>query len=107
MRDSGSGDDSIVPAAARPETTLREATSSPAWRELAVVDRYESRGEHRALSGHADAIEAVLVRPARRDVISISRDGTVRRWADDVPDDGTGLRAWLAATSADTVDEFR
>jgi len=64
-------------------------------------------GEHRVLHGHTDAVEAVLLRPSHGDVISISRDGTMRRWLDDVPADGDGLRAWLGAHSDDTVDEFR
>jgi eukaryotic-like serine/threonine-protein kinase len=51
--------------------------------------------ESRRLLGHQGAVKAVVLTPDGRAAITAGRDGTVRRWPDDVPDDEAGLRGWL------------
>jgi WD40 repeat protein len=60
--------------------------------ELAVADVPPSR----ALVGHGASVSAVGF-AADGSVVTIGGDGTVRRWADDLPRDPAALRAWIDA----------
>ena len=61
-------------------------------------------GESRSLRGHTDAVLGVTFSPAGDALASMSADNTVRLWADDLPADAVGLRAWLDAAVEDTIE---
>jgi eukaryotic-like serine/threonine-protein kinase len=55
-------------------------------------------GAHRGLSGHGSWVPAVAF--SRGGVVTVSADGKLRVWSDDLPREPAALRGWLLRTSA-------
>ena len=63
-------------------------------------------GESRVLEGHVGRVEGLAFALGGRALVSFGEDGTVRRWMDDLPTDAAGLRASVAAATAETVESL-
>jgi WD40 repeat protein len=93
------------------EDLVERAALSRDGRTLATASRDRTvrlwdlqTGESRALREHTDAVRDVKFSPDGRHVVSISLDKTARLWVDDLPLDPAGLRAWLDATTPETIE---
>jgi WD40 repeat protein len=63
-------------------------------------------GESRVLEGHRGHVTAVEFALGGQALISAGQDGTVRRWMDELPTDGATLRAFLEATTPETIESL-
>ena len=57
----------------------------------------ETLREPRPLIGHTGNVAVLRFAPDARSLLSVDREGRAIRWADDLPRDPVGLRAWLDA----------
>jgi hypothetical protein len=61
----------------------------------------------RSIDGFAGAVTAVAWSPDNRSLVAGGKDGSVRRFPDDLPRDGTGLRQSLPAAAVSAKDAVR
>ena len=58
--------------------------------------------ESRELRGHTGTVLSVAFQPGGQGLVSISDDGTVRQWPDELPWESESLRDWMRAAADET-----
>jgi eukaryotic-like serine/threonine-protein kinase len=90
----------ITDAALSPDG--KRVASSSYDQTVRLVDLETSEG--RALTDHTDVVSRVELLAGGRSIISAGKDGTVRLWTDDLPEDPEALRAWLKEAVPTVID---
>jgi eukaryotic-like serine/threonine-protein kinase len=60
--------------------------------------------ESRVMGVHEGPVRAVGIDPRGQWAVSVSDDGTVRMWSDDLPREPDALRAWIEASVPDVIN---